>query len=251
MTQLIIITGPSCVGKSPLLRSLTALAPRLMADYEPVVLFNSRPPRPNERDGQQYHFRSREQIEQLRKREGFQLMEVRGDLLAIDLNQLHEQLGQRHLLYEGNTFTAHHLMSIPLPSGVQRVGVFLSPLSLHEINIIHELDTVGLAPFVTEMMRRKLLRRKKKQKGLASLADLQDVERRAASAARELAFANQFDYILINHDGEDSEHWSGLPTPIGDARRTIDNLMAILNYQPPPDAERWPGNLFPSTQPGD
>ena len=67
--RLVILSGPSCVGKSPLANALRRFHPDLSAKLQPIVLYNSRFPRPGERDGEDYHFRAREQIELLRDRE--------------------------------------------------------------------------------------------------------------------------------------------------------------------------------------
>jgi guanylate kinase len=64
--RLVILSGPSCVGESPLAKALDRFHPDLSANLQPIVLFNSRSPRPGERDGEDYHFRSCEQIETLR-----------------------------------------------------------------------------------------------------------------------------------------------------------------------------------------
>src|SRR5205823_14285552 len=72
---LVILSGPSCVGKSPLAKALRRFHPDLSAKLQPIVLYNSRSPRPGERDGEDYHFRPREQIEALRDRERYVVME--------------------------------------------------------------------------------------------------------------------------------------------------------------------------------
>src|SRR5438094_8816524 len=85
---LVVLSGPSCVGKSPLAKALRRFHPDLSAKLQPIVLYNSRSPRPGERDGEDYHFRPREQIEALRDRERYVVMDVRGDLQALDLEDL-------------------------------------------------------------------------------------------------------------------------------------------------------------------
>src|SRR4029453_16486167 len=86
--RLIVLSGPSCVGKSPLVKGLGRFHPALSAGLQPIVLYNSRSPRPGERDGRDYHFRSREQIETLRNQDRYVVMDVRGDLQALDLEDL-------------------------------------------------------------------------------------------------------------------------------------------------------------------
>jgi guanylate kinase len=102
--RLVILSGPSCVGKSPLAKALGHFHPDLSAKLQPIVLHNSRPPRPGERDGEDYHFRSREQIEALRDREPRVVMDVRGDLQALDLEDLSALLKRGDAIFEGNPF---------------------------------------------------------------------------------------------------------------------------------------------------
>ena len=57
--RLIILAGPSCAGKSPLVKSLGLFYPGLNKPLQPLILYNSRSARPGEMDGIDYHFRSR------------------------------------------------------------------------------------------------------------------------------------------------------------------------------------------------
>src|ERR687891_493163 len=92
--RLVILSGPSCVGKSPLTKALARFYPELRNRLQPLVLYNSREPRPGEVDGVDYHFRSREEIEILKAKNHFVVMDVRGDLQALDLQELSESLAK-------------------------------------------------------------------------------------------------------------------------------------------------------------
>jgi len=64
MTQrgrLFVIAAPSGTGKTSLVRALMARQPRLRFS----VSYTTRPPRPNEVDGRDYHFVSREQFQRM------------------------------------------------------------------------------------------------------------------------------------------------------------------------------------------
>ena len=86
--RLIIFSGPSCVGKSPLAKTIARFHPDIYKSLQPLVLYNSRAARPGEMDGIDYHFRTREEIEKLKNKDNFVVMDVRGDLQAIDINEL-------------------------------------------------------------------------------------------------------------------------------------------------------------------
>ena len=92
MGRFIILSGPSCVGKGPLHEAFIKFYPELAGKLKKLVLCNSRAPRPAEIDGKDYHFRKREEIERWRGKENFIVLEVRGDLQAVDLEQASQAL---------------------------------------------------------------------------------------------------------------------------------------------------------------
>jgi guanylate kinase len=245
--RLIILSGPSCVGKSPLAKALGKFYPELRDKLQPLVLYNSRNPRPGEVDGVDYHFRSREEIETLKTKNHFAVMNVRGDLQALDLQELSESLAKGDVFFEGNPFVGRALLTSPDLTDVNRLSVFLSPLSRDEILFLREKGNVSLADLIADVMRRKLLRRTRSQKGELALTDLENIEKRASSAFRELGEAHHFQYVVPNHDGEDSENWDAFYYPLGDARVALINFVSLLEGRTPSDAEHWGKDVIPSS----
>ncbi len=244
--RLVILSGPSCVGKSPLIRALGRLYPQYHRSLRPLVLYNSRTPRPGELDGVDYHFRTRADIEQLRSNERYVVMEVRGDLQAIDKDDFGRSLDQGSVLFEGNPFVGTLLLEHPEIRSIPRLSVFVSPLSAAELRSLQAPErNVDLPGLVADVMRRKLLRRTRRQKGELSLADLENVERRASSAYGEMRNAYRFDYVLANHDGEDSENWDAFYYPLGDARRSLEAFVALLRGTAVDTAESWEPDTLP------
>lgn len=238
MGRLLVLSGPSCVGKGPLYAALGKFYPGLAAGLRQTVLYNSRQPRPHEVDGEHYHFRPRVEIEALGTSERYMLMDVRGDLQALDLQQLEDDLARGDVFFEGNPFVGRTFLSRPPPVGCERVSAFLSPLSRAEIVELRDRG-VAMAEFVTNVMRFKLLRRTRKQKEMLALKDLENIERRAGSAWAELHEAWRFDWVIPNHDAEGSENWEMFYYPIGDARRALLAMAAILQGEEPVGAEKW------------
>lgn len=243
--QLIIFSGPSCVGKSPLARAIARLHPELHLSLQPLVLYNSRSARPGEIDGIDYYFRPRKDIERMRGLDGFIVMEVRGDLQALDLNELRLLLAKGKVLFEGNPFVGHVLLSHPSLAEVNRLSIFMSPLSRSEILFLKSVNPgVSLPDLLTDIMRRKLLRRTRRQKGEISLRDLENIEKRASSAYSELEEAYHFQFIIPNHDGEDSENWDAFYYPLGDARKALDAFVSLLREETPSGVEKWEEDLL-------
>jgi len=211
-----------------------------------LIVYNSRSPRPGEMDGVDYHFRSRDQIEALRNQENYLVMDVRGDLQAINVEELVKMLLETDVFFEGNPFVAQALQTHPKLLKIQRLGIFLSPISKEEITYLKRPELhVSLPDLITDMMRRKLLRRTRKQKGELSLKDMENIERRASSAYRELKEAWRFDYVIPNHDGEDSENWGAFYYPLGDARKALLAFAELPEGKIPPGVEKWKEDLLP------
>lgn len=242
--RLIILAGPSCVGKSPLAKSFARFYSELNESMKPLVLYNSRSPRPGEVDGTDYHFRSKEEIEKLKDNDGFVVMDVRGDMQALNLNELASHLKNNDVLFEGNPFIGKVLVNHPSLKDINRLSIFVSPLSKDEIEFLKAQEGITkLQDIITDVMRRKLLRRTRRQKGNLSLKDLENIEKRASSAYTELQDAHLYQYIITNHDGEDHENWDAFNYPLGDARKA---LIAFANLISEKEAvtEKWDSQLL-------
>ena len=243
--RLVILSGPSCVGKSPLYKSLGKFYPELRNQFHRLVLVNSRDPRPGEIDGVDYHFRTRTQVEGLRADSRYAVLEVRTDLQALNVEEFGSLLRRGSAFFEGNPYVARTLQVHPRLANLNRLSIFLSPLSKEEITYLKEPErNVSLEELLTDIMRRKLLRRTRQQKGELSAADLEKVETRASSAYRELQGAWQFQYVIPNHDGEDSDNWEAFYYPIGDARKTLNTFVGLLQGVVPPGVEKWEKDLL-------
>jgi guanylate kinase len=219
--------------------------PEIARRLDKFVLYDSRAPRPGEVDGVDYHFRSRSEIEALRGRDDFIVFEVRNDLQALDVGAFKAKLETSDVFVEGNPFIGSRLRELARSWGVECLSVFLAPLAKEEIvELKLRQPSVDLPGFVCDMMRRKLLRRTQRQKGILSLADLENIEVRAASAFGEMQTAWRFDHVVPNHDGEDSENWNAFYYPIADARKTMRAFAALLAGESTTGAETWEQELL-------
>lgn len=245
MGRLVILSGPSCVGKGPLCAAVRVFYPEIAHHLDKFVLYDSRAPRPGEVDGVDYHFRSRSEIEDLRRRDDFIVFEVRSDLQALDLGAFEEKLATSDVFVEGNPVIGSRLRELAQTLNVACLSVFLSPLMKEEIEELKSRQPkVDLPGFVRDMMRRKLLRRTQRQKGILSLADLENIEVRAASAFGEMQSAWRFDHVIPNHDGEDSDNWNAFYYPIADARKAMRSFAALVVGQSALGTEKWEQELL-------
>ncbi len=243
--RLVLLCGPSCAGKSPLIKALDRVHPEILAGVQPLVLYNSRAPRPGERDGVDYHFRSRERIEALRDEPEHVVMQVRADLQALDVAALRAQLERGDVLFEGNPQIGGRLLDDSRLEGIARCSAFLSPLARADIQALRAPGSaIDLPKLVAELMRRKLLRRTRKQKGELALGDLQDIEARCTSAFGELGQAHRFGHVIPCQDGEDSDNWDAFYHPLGAARRAMEAFAALIRGEETAAVERWNPDLL-------
>jgi guanylate kinase len=210
------------------------------------VLYDSRSPRPGEVDGVDFHFRTREHIEGLRGKESFTVFEVRADLQALDTRELQQKLAASDVYFDGNPYIASGLLDFIERHGTPYLSVFLSPVSRDEVIEFGVPErSISLSELLTDMMRRKLLRRTTRQKGILSRKDLENIEVRAASAYGELKQAWRFTYVIPNHDGEDSDNWDAFYYPLGDARKALLAFAELIEGKTPAHAEKWEQDLVP------
>ncbi|MGD9181424.1 MAG: hypothetical protein PVG15_08120 [Desulfobacterales bacterium] len=247
MSRFVMLSGPSCVGKGPLYHALRKFYPDLAGRLQQIVLYNSRDPRPGEQEGVDYYFRPRAEIEELAKKPGFTSAIVRGDLQAIEIASIRAILDQdKDAFFEGNPFIPAKLGELKELQEIPTLKVFLSPLSQEEIVFLKDpQQRTHLEKLLPDIMRRKLLRRTKRQKINLGLKDLENIEQRVASAIVELREAWKFDFVIPTHDGEDSEHWDAFYYSIGDARKALLAFAALLRGETPPGVERWEKDLVP------
>jgi guanylate kinase len=247
MSRFVMLSGPSCVGKGPLYKALRKFYPDLAGRLQQIILYNSRDPRPGEQEGVDYYFRSRSNIEELATKPGFTSAIVRGDLQAIEIASIRAILDQdKDAFFEGNPFIPAKLGELKELQEIPTLKVFLSPLSQEEIVFLKDpQQRTHLEKLLPDIMRRKLLRRTKRQKINLGLKDLENIEQRVASAIVELREAWKFDFVIPTHDGEDSEHWDAFYYSIGDARKALLAFAALLRGETPPGVERWEKDLVP------
>jgi guanylate kinase len=163
---LIIISGPSGVGKDTVLAKMKQS--RRLLDY--VVTATTRPQRPGEKNGLDYHFVSDEQFK--RMIENGQLLEwanVYGNLYGVPKGQVQQALAQGlDVVVKVDVQGAATIKNI-LP---QAVFIFLTPPSLDELE-------------------RRLRERKTES--------TEELKLRMETTRGELDSLPLFDYVVVNH----------------------------------------------------
>ncbi len=167
---LIIISSPSGAGKTTLTTRLRERVPNLRFS----VSHTTRQRRPNEEDGREYHFVSRETFERLIQLDEFlEWAEVHGNLYGTSRREVENARGARGLIFDIDHQGARQIKS----EHSDAVSVFILPPSM-------------------AVLERRL-------RGRAT-EDEETVQRRFRVAREEIDHYGFFDYLLVNEDLEEA-----------------------------------------------
>ena len=164
---LFIVTAPSGAGKTTLVRGLLARDPQVSLS----VSYTTRPPRPGEQEGEDYHFVAVPTFKSLRDRGEFlEWAEVHGNYYATSKVWIREQMALgRDILLEIDWQGAQQLRRA-FPAAV---GVFILPPSVEELE--HRLR--GRGTDSDEVIARRLL-----------------------GARGEMRHVGEFEYVILNNE---------------------------------------------------
>lgn len=168
--RLVVLSGPSGVGKDTVLRELFRLDPQLRYS----VSYTTRSPRPDERDGVSYSFVDAPTFEAMVDRGDFlEHANVYGRSYGTSLQRVNEQVSR------GDTV----VLKIDV-QGAARVRQRLGDRALF----------IFLLPPSTEELHRRLEER--------NTEDQRSLEVREATAVQELAEQAKYDHVVVNDDVE-------------------------------------------------
>lgn len=164
---LYIISAPSGAGKTSLVKALLQTG----IDLRLSVSYTSRAPRPEEIDGRDYHFVTREVFEQKLKQDEFlESAEVYGNFYGTSKNWINEtMMSGRDILLEIDSQGARQVRQV-FPGAV---GIFVLPPSLEvlEMRLRHRAQDSPEA-----------------------------ISRRLAAARTEISHVREYEYAVINDE---------------------------------------------------
>lgn len=164
---LFVVSAPSGTGKTTVVKALIAR----VAGLEMSCSYTSRPPRPGERDGVDYHFVSREHFEQMREAADFlESAEVFGALYGTSAVETQKRLD------EG--------LDLVLEIDVQGAGQ------------VQALDGTAVRVFVLPPSP-AVLEARLRSRSTSDLTEAQ-LRQRLGVARREVEMMGDYDYVLIN-----------------------------------------------------
>lgn len=188
---LFIVTAPSGAGKSSLVTAVLADDPGLALS----ISYTTRPPRPGEANGREYHFVDRAAFQKMLDAGDFlESAEVHGNYYATSQKQIaDERAAGRDVVLEIDWQGAEQVRRI-FP---EAIGVFILPPSLGELE--------------------RRLRARGKDSDAA-------IRRRLATAETEMSHAGEFDYVIINNEFEEARR--DLAAVVRASRLTLERQSA-------------------------
>ncbi len=167
---IIVVSGPSGVGKSSLLKKLP------LEDFYFSISHTTRSPRPGEIDGKDYYFIDEKTfLEMIERNEFLEWVKVHQAYYGTAKSEIYKAFSQKkHLILDIEVIGATRLKS---QFGNKAIFIFISPPSLEELK--KRLENRG-----TETKDK--------------------VEQRFRRAKEELRFASWFDYVIVNRDLEEA-----------------------------------------------
>jgi guanylate kinase len=165
--NIFLVVAPSGAGKSTLVNALLAKDPSIQLS----VSYTTRPPRPGEVDGREYHFVSVDDFKARRARGEFlESAEVHGNYYATSRVWIEERMREgRDVLLEIDWQGARQVKAV----FASAVGIFILPPSI-------------------DALEKRLHKRGQDSP--------QVIARRLLAAGSEIAHAPEFDYVIINED---------------------------------------------------
>ncbi|MDR1664400.1 MAG: hypothetical protein LBR83_05705 [Clostridiales bacterium] len=235
MGTLIILSGPSGVGKGPMTKALELHCESTGKKITKHVLYNNRAMRKGEADGVTYHFVSKKQMISMRDSNAnryhlFYLSEDKEKCQMLDKEKLSEELNKNDLvLLEILPTQTETPKSVAVSGGHVVREIFISPLSDDEFKALGisdgERDSAATAVMLTKLINR-------------DTEDWEDQLKRAKRAADEIKEARMHSngkekVFFINHFGEDNRYmWDLLHDAIEKGQfNQADNLAIFQTFK--------------------
>jgi len=165
--NIFLVVAPSGAGKSTLVNALLAKEPAISLS----VSFTTRPARPGDQDGREYHFVTMDDFKARRAQGEFlESAEVHGNFYATSRVWIEERMREgRDVLLEID-WQGSRQVKLAFPHAI---GIFILPPSI-------------------DALAERLHKRGQDPK--------QVIDRRLLAAGSEIAHAPEFDYVIINED---------------------------------------------------
>lgn len=171
MQTIFVIAGPTNAGKDTVMRQLL---PQKDLNLAKVITSASRPPRPGEIDGVDYHFYSKEEFQKkIDNDEFFEWSIVHNDFKGIQKSSIYNDISKNKNILIQLDIQGFEKIKKNIDKTIYKIiGIFILP------------------PTMDELIRRMKIRNTEHDKA--------DIEKRISDAEYEIANRDIFDYVVIN-----------------------------------------------------
>jgi len=235
--RLILLSGPSCVGKGPLTAAVKQFRPEIKFTKLSVIkskLSRNNIPRPDEHEvwDNPNCWRTEEEIQTLSNNDHYVIGKCFGFSQAVNLDMI-LNFPEQTILMEMYYPIVPRLLAAERLKNIKIETVFVSPISEKEIEFIR---TCGLNPetVIKSLMADKQYHRILFHKRNIDPEFLQDINKRIDDSIFEIASSKNYKYVIVSRDGEGSPNWNRLANgtfigePVGDAKNAMESLAKIL-----------------------
>ena len=212
--KLVVVSGPSGVGKGPIIEWLKKL---YMPNLAQVQVRKTRPPRPNEKASDM----------------GFE--GKLGPYIEYDCRGSTQRIYEQDLsdaFYKNDTvlLEAYHVAVPHLKNAYAKhwniESVFISPVTKQELEQTKALDR-PISDYVYHVMADALYRRAAHMQQIPTFHLKMDLHERASDAADEIELSSSYDHIIYNSCYEADVRWK-LPFLVGEPKRVVKELKEII-----------------------
>jgi guanylate kinase len=240
MKKLILISGPSCVGKGPLMAAMKKFHPEIAFGDIPVIRsWGSRnnKPRSDEEDrwGNRDYFMPDADFADL-DRDRYVVGMCRNFPQAIDLHKFADSDNDLLIMEVYHTIGAQFGSHIfKMLNHVQIQSVFISPVSQSELEKLTACG-VDTDAYIVHLMLNKQIRRNEFMHKDATTEDIESFVVRAQDAPNEMRNMKNYTSVIVCREGEGSPLWHRdrkgdfVGEPEGDAARALEALVRLAAH---------------------
>jgi len=213
--RLIVISGPSGVGKGPIIEWAKKL---YIPDLCQVKIRKTKTERHkgNEddlgfdgNDGRYHQF------------------DCRGVEQRIYLDELDSAIEKHGFVLLEAYYKTLDFLKNRYDASIDFASTFVSPLDAEEIKEITE-QGIRLEDYLSELMLDSLVRRAEREGKTFTRTLNRELERRAEDSVNEMRFAHNYRQVIPNHCYESDSRWK-FPILIGEPRKIVTSLRDIAN----------------------
>jgi hypothetical protein len=157
----------------------------------------------------------------------FYRFQCRGYEQRIYLDELDSSLEKKGVVLLEAYFKAFDFLMGRYNASVDVVSTFISPLCSEEVQELDK-ESCGLDTYLPDLMLDSLVRRAGSEGKVLSHKLLWELEQRAVDAINEMRFAKNYGHVIPNHCYESDARWK-FPVLIGEPRRVVTSLADIID----------------------